>query len=133
MITIVEVLLALAVMAVIGYPLYVKPSLAEGDVDEGDNLHKLVSAKEAAFVALKDLEFDYKTGKIDEADYATLKSRYEAEAVNVMKRLDNAVKGKSAESSGKHTAAKARYCSGCGKKIEEGDRFCAACGQPVKK
>ncbi|MBI5637223.1 MAG: zinc ribbon domain-containing protein [Nitrospinae bacterium] len=129
MITIVEVLLALAVMAAIGYPLFVKPSLAEGEVDEGDERHKLLSAKEAAFVALKDLEFDYKTGKIDEADYAALKSRYEAEAVKVMKRLDNAPKEQPAARAGE----KARFCSDCGAKADAGDRFCASCGQPIKK
>ncbi len=133
MISVIEVLLALAVMAAIGYPLFVKPLPAEGEVDEGDELHRLSSAKEAAFVALKDLEFDYKTGKIDEADYASLKARYEAEAVNVMKRLDNAQKGPSAAPSGKHAGMKARFCSSCGAKADEGDRFCAACGQPIKK
>lgn len=129
MITIVEVLLALAVMAAIGYPLFVKPSLAEGDVDEGDERHKLLSAKEAAFVALKDLDFDYKTGKIDEADYTALKARYEAEAVRVMKRLDNAAK----EQPAARTGEKARFCSDCGAKADAGDRFCAACGKPLKR
>ncbi len=132
MITVVEVLLALAVMAAIGYPLFVKPSLAEGEVNEGDERHKLLSAKEAAFVALKDLEFDYKTGKIDEADYASLKARYEAEAVRVMKRLDDAAKGQPAASA-KRIDGKARFCASCGAKADEGDRFCAACGQPIKK
>lgn len=133
MITVVEVLLALAVMAAIGYPLFVKPSLAEGDVDEGDERHKLLSAKDAAFVALKDLEFDYKTGKIDEADYASLKSRYEAEAVKVMKGLDNAIKGQSAAPTAKRGAEKARFCASCGVKADVDDRFCAACGHPIKK
>lgn len=133
MITVVEVLLALAVMAAIGYPLFVKPSLAEGGVDEGDERHKLLSAKDAAFVALKDLEFDYKTGKIDEADYASLKSRYEAEAVKVMKSLDNAAKGQSAAPAGKRVEGKARFCASCGAKADADDRFCAACGHPIKK
>ena len=133
MITIVEVLLALAVMAAIGYPLYMKPSLAEGDVDEGDERHKLLSAKEAAFVALKDLDFDYKTGKIDEADYASLKARYEAEAVRVMKKLDDAAKGQPSSPAGKRAGEKVRFCAGCGAKADEGDRFCASCGQPIKR
>lgn len=133
MTTIVEVLLALAVMAAIGYPLFVKPSLAEGDVDEGDERHKLLSAKEAAFVALKDLDFDYKTGKIDEADYAALKARYEAEAVRVMKRLDNAAKEQPAAPAGGRAGEKVRFCPDCGVKADADDRFCAACGKPLKR
>lgn len=129
MTTIVEVLLVLAVLTAIGYPLYVKPA-AEGEVDEGDERHKLLSAKEAAFVALKDLEFDYKTGKIDEADYAGLKARYESEAVTVMKRLDAAVEVPPAR---KQTGEKTRFCSACGAKADVDDHFCAACGHPLKK
>ncbi len=131
MITAIEVLLALAVMAAIGYPLFVRPSIAEGEVDEGDERHRLISAKEAAFVALKDLEFDYKTGKIDEADYASLKNRYEAEAVRVMKSLD-ATTGEAAPAR-KRAGEKARFCASCGAKADADDRFCAACGHPIKK
>ena len=127
----IEVLLVLAVLAAIGYPLYVRPAAAEGEVDEGDERHRLLSAKESAFVALKDLEFDYKTGKIDEADYAGLKARYEAEAVNVMKRLDAAAGA--AAPAGKQAGEKARFCAACGAKADSDDRFCATCGQPLKK
>ncbi|MBI5179083.1 MAG: zinc ribbon domain-containing protein [Nitrospinae bacterium] len=128
MMVVVEVLLVLAIMAAIGYPLFVQPKLAEG-ADEGDAHHKLVAQKESAFVALKDLDFDFRTGKIDEEDYARLKAQYEAEAVTVMKKLD----GNTAEPQAKPAKQKVRYCATCGAQTEADDRFCSACGKPLKK
>ncbi len=131
MITAVEALLVLLVLAAIGYPLYATPAAAEGGIDEGDDYHKLLSAKEAAFVAIKDLEFDYKTGKIAESDYAPLKARLEADAVDLMKRLDGAQAEAAAPR--KEPKPKGRFCAACGAKAGADDRFCSSCGKPLKK
>jgi hypothetical protein len=37
---------------------------------------------------LREIQFDYDTGKIDGRDFAELKDRYEREAVAVLRRLD---------------------------------------------
>ena len=48
----------------------------------------LSTRREMALAALRDLEDDRQTGKIGDADYAALKSRLEARAVELMKSLD---------------------------------------------
>ncbi len=125
-----EVLLVLTVLAVIGYPLFVEPRTVEG-VEEGDEYHKLISAKESALVALKDLDFDYKTGKLDDEDYQKLKAQYESEAVSVLKQIDEAGKGGQKEI--RQSKQQGRFCTSCGTKASPDDAFCSSCGKPLKK
>ena len=49
---------------------------------------ELASRKEMLLGALKDLEDDRATAKIDDADYAELHARLTGQAVEVIKRLD---------------------------------------------
>jgi hypothetical protein len=48
----------------------------------------LLRAREAAFQALRDADFDHETGKIGDADYADLRARHEARALAILRRLD---------------------------------------------
>ena len=49
---------------------------------------ELVSEREMALAALKDLEDDHATGKIAEADYGTFKEKLTLRAAAVLRRLD---------------------------------------------
>lgn len=80
--------MVVAVLAFIGYPLFASPAGRVETIREGDEHQNLLYARETAYLALKDLEFDYKTGKLDEDDYKQLKRRYEGEAVAILKRID---------------------------------------------
>ena len=51
-------------------------------------LQDLQSRQDMALGALKDLEDDRSTGKIGDIDYAELKAKLTAEAVEIMKQLD---------------------------------------------
>lgn len=128
---IVEALLVLAVLAAIGYPVLKKGSVAAEGPDEGDERHKLLSAKEAAFVAIKDLDYDYRTGKIDEEDYRELKAKYESEAAATLRRLDGVAAGEPARKAAKSGSA-GRFCTACGAKADAADHFCRSCGNPLK-
>jgi hypothetical protein len=48
----------------------------------------LTSRHAMALAALRDLEDDRQTGKIGDADYAQMRARLEAQAIELMKRLD---------------------------------------------
>ncbi len=52
------------------------------------SLSSATARKKAILKALRKLERDYKEGKVDKAVYASLKARYEREAVNVLKKID---------------------------------------------
>ena len=50
----------------------------------------LLARKEAAYSALKELEFDYRTRKLSPEDYEELRAVYRLEAAEVLKAMDQA-------------------------------------------
>ena len=90
---ILEGLLVAFVLIIIGIPLFRKPA-EDKTISEGDEYHNLLYAKDAAFMAIKELDFDYETGKMGEEDYREIKKKYEGEAVAIMKQIDEAEKQK---------------------------------------
>jgi hypothetical protein len=51
-------------------------------------LAELEAAKEAKYREIRDAELDYKTGKLSEGDWRALDRKMRAEAVELLKRLD---------------------------------------------
>ena len=49
---------------------------------------ELEAAKEAKYREIRDAELDYKTGKLSERDWRSLDRKMRAEAVELLKRLD---------------------------------------------
>jgi hypothetical protein len=74
----------------IGAPLFRRQVYKTGIVEsEGrDDFHRLLVQKDNAYAAVKDIRFDYQTGKISEEDYTELMAKYEAEAVDALKKID---------------------------------------------
>ncbi len=50
--------------------------------------------KEEVLLSIKDLEFDFKIGKVSEEDYADLRHRLEVEATSILEKLDTLEKEK---------------------------------------
>ena len=48
----------------------------------------LLLQKDTLYTAIRDLEFDFQTGKVDQKDYAELRQQLEREAVHVLRLLD---------------------------------------------
>ncbi len=144
------ILVILGLLAAIAYPLLKGSSYQEEDeFSNNPHLQDLLSRKEETYSALKELEFDYGTGKLSEDDYQELHSRYKAKAVSILKEIDGAEKedsiesqiecaveelrnGKSSPSSKKAPKSSAVFCQSCGQSNELGDKFCSACGQALK-
>ena len=77
------ILLALAVMA---YVLFVEPEITPvSAVDE--QLTPLLRKKEILYENLRDLNFEYKAGKLPDADYQSLKSSLEEEAATILAEI----------------------------------------------
>lgn len=94
--TLVVFLLAAAMAAFVLAPLF-RPDAAEAErvARAASDEQELESQREMAVQALRDLEDDRSTGKIGDQDYADLKGRLSARAVEILRRLD-AVRGASA-------------------------------------
>lgn len=114
----------------------------------GDEPTDTEARKRVALLALRDVEYDFLAGKLDEEDYHALKGQLTAEALAALE-ADEEGRASAPESGPDGTshvgdvdleAEIARMRSGlragtvcpvCGFANPEGSRFCSACGGPL--
>ena len=144
-------LLAVAALGYVLYPLLFeasptreRPALRTGRVAS-------TGTDEDAVAALREIEFDRATGKLSDADYTDLKTRYTARALEAMRAGGGAIAAEAvpvtddaAEAAvlairrrirscgrcGPRPEADAVYCSNCGGYLDE---KCAGCGRVVEE
>ncbi len=81
-------LISLAAVAFIIYPL-LKGENGVAEEKRADNgLEDIALGKESVYANLKELEFDYQTGKLSRQDYQELRSDLESMALSLLKRAD---------------------------------------------
>ena len=103
------------------------PARAEAAIDP--NIENLLSAREATYAAIKDLEADYAMGKLSDADYQNLRAKYEGKALTILQQLDVAqVSGQLAH----RVAPTSGTCAQCGTPIGAGAKFCRRCGASLE-
>jgi len=90
----VDVLAALVILIVVGGLVYVLSApLRARDTDvrdeNADRLEELEARKEAKYGEIRDAEMDYKTGKLSEDDHRALDRQLRAEAMEVLKAIDD--------------------------------------------
>jgi hypothetical protein len=88
-------IVAVLVAALVAVAVVVLAPLFHPDALKAERKSNALSAEQdlttrhgMALAALRDLEDDRQTGKIGDADYAELRARLEARAVDLMKSLD---------------------------------------------
>ncbi|MHB1345716.1 MAG: double zinc ribbon domain-containing protein [Thermoleophilia bacterium] len=136
----IKVILALLVVGFVGYPL-VRGVWAEEEAPEfSAELEELHRRKESTYSALKELEFDFKTGKLSEGDFNELDARYRGDALDILEAIDSAERGTQPAATRRRAAGprpqpqaaaavlEAGECGECGRLNAEGSRFCAGCG-----
>jgi hypothetical protein len=82
---IILVVLAVVVLVVTG-PLR---SRMKDDAAESAERAELEAARDAKYREIRDAELDYRTGKLSEADWRSLDRALRAEAVGILRRLDD--------------------------------------------
>ena len=112
---------------------------------EDDELTETEARKRVALLALRDVEYDFLSGKLDESDYRALKSELTAEALAALEADEKAKQGGGAASPSvgddleaeiarmRETIRSGRGadCPSCSYVNEEGSRFCSACGHAL--
>lgn len=81
---------------------------------------------------LRELDFDYETGKVQDSDYRVSRQALLVKAASSLQEqeaLSSALERKIMDIRQDRTLAP--ICPGCGHALSSGDRFCPACGQPV--
>ena len=80
------VIIVLGVLAFIAYPLF-KPS-PEEESETPVALDGLLSQRDAAYDAIRDLDFDFQMGKLSQSDYTTMRERYKGRAAVALEQID---------------------------------------------
>ena len=135
------VLLSVAVVAFILHPVLFQ---VEAPLERtGEDPTEAQVRKNTALRALRDVEYDYHTGKLDDGDYQQLRSDVAREAVAAIRSADEERPGSTADGSEAQAALEkeiARYrerlreglhCPACRNTNGPGSRFCGHCGEAL--
>lgn len=87
-----------------------------------DAISELEGQKLAAYSAIKEAEFDFQMDKLSDADFAAMREKYGARAIEAIAAIDRA--------RGRASARQERiaFCPQCGKSVPDGAAFCGGCG-----
>jgi len=89
MIQLIAPILFIGAVLYIAYPLLKEEKNEPAPEDETTDREKLLNEKEDVIESLKDIEMDFRMGKLSTLDYQSLKSDFEQRAVNVFQRLQS--------------------------------------------
>ncbi len=98
----------------------------------------LTEQKERLYEAIKDVDFEYRAGKLSEADYQSVRSKLVSQAAAVVSKLDETVDATEKEPPPKEvpgevatedvTAAEGPTCPSCERLNPPNAKFCLQCG-----
>ena len=91
--------------------------------------------RRVTLLALRDAEYDFATGKLDESDYLALKRQLSAEALQALEEAEKDADPAAAREALEAEIAAVRenlrggeVCPSCSFQNPSGSRFCGACG-----
>jgi len=136
------VLLGIGVLWLVFQP-FVQPPEPEPAFVEPPELEE--TARGQALLAIKEIEFDRETGKLSDGDYAMLKAKYSARAIEAMREEEGlpvpatgdvetliAARVERLKAEGAVAVADLPLaCPSCGPRPEGDALYCSGCGQPL--
>ena len=126
-------------VAVIAFILVVRPKdLPPPELE--DPFTHLDERKAAIYENLRDLQFEFRVGKLSEADYQKTKQDLQGELARVLAEVDRVRAGlaapplrpKAPSVEPAKTKSTGLVCPSCGAKFEKELKFCGECGKPMK-
>ena len=139
MFIVLAILLTAAAMFAVAYPILLRSNSSRPmAVSAQETLDELLAQRDAAFHALRELNFDHQVGKITDEDFVVFEAHLKQVAADALRALD----GWEAEADDKLDraieravrqrratgGAVSRACSACGQLGKPEDKFCATCG-----
>ena len=125
------------VIAYVGQPLIRKQRRASSSNGESPR-EQLEAEYRTTLDAIRDLDFDFQTGKVLAEDYRTLRQRTMAKGTALLKELDQSPSAAAiseqieAMVQARRKSRPAASCPACGYPCQPGDRFCGKCGTALE-
>lgn len=125
-------------------PLFRKPkTVGSEDWATETELDRLLDRKTVVYGNLRDLEFEYKMGRLSDSDFQQLGAGYKNEAAGILQKLDNlgasgklkkdkAARKVQQQESGAKPIQNAPLCPSCGAEVLVGKKYCADCGHRLE-
>jgi hypothetical protein len=126
---------AVLTFAVVLYTLFVRAQDLP-EVAPASPAQHLESRKAAIYESLRDLQFEYRVGKLSDEDYQRTKKDMQAELAVVIAEMDR-LQGKGGPTAPPPLAASVgatdtgRVCPHCSAKFEKPLKFCGECGKSM--
>jgi hypothetical protein len=109
---------------------------------------QLLAQRDTIYATIRELDFDYQTGKVNQLDYQARRQRYVLEGVQVLKSLDalpqdseraslaaeieTAIQAARQRRAQGDAMPESRFCPQCGQPTGPDAYFCAQCGAELK-
>jgi hypothetical protein len=155
-----SILLGIALLLLVGLFL-VRPLLKAAHEEQGrlSRRQLLIADKEAILTRIRDLDFDYETGKMPDEIHQRQRSHLMNQAAEILQQLeqvDGKISANASEAtdmdaaieaavrrmrqakavtgtqSARPTAANGGFCPNCGQPVDAGDKFCVSCGHKLR-
>ena len=149
---VIALLLSILAIGFVVWPLWRSTTTLR--VEDDNPLIELIQRKDTVLLSIKELEFDYQTGKLSAEDYARLDQRLRQQAISLLRQLEkDAPDSRALEAELEAAILRQRqqlgrqpsqvtngagtdvrqFCTRCGAPIVATDNFCAKCGTVVQK
>jgi hypothetical protein len=115
-------------LLMLGYTLLVRPKDLP-QVAAPPPYQHLEARKAAIYENLRDLQFEYRVGKLSDADYERTKKELQAELAAVLAEIDK-MKGAPPQPV-KPVKQPANVCPHCSARFDKPLKFCGECGKPM--
>jgi len=134
------VLTCILAIAVIAFILGVRPKDLPAP-EPVSPFHHLDERKAAIYENLRDLQFEYRVGKLSDSDYQATKQDLQRELAGVLAEVDkiklqlNGSKPAAAAATApapKPAKTSGFTCDSCGANFDKPLKFCGECGKPMK-
>ncbi len=133
--------IAIGLLMVVLVVAYVALPFISGDTDGQTAALRTVSApereklerqKREAYSAIKEIEFDYRMGKLSDADFTAMRNKFMNEALHAIAVLDASKTAQLKDARPARRPSRVAFCPACGHSVPPRGNFCPGCGQSVK-
>lgn len=128
--------LIFVVVIVVAITLFFTLTIRQKDLPPPDPVspvQHLEDRKAQIYENLRDLQFEYRVGKLSDEDYQQIKLGLQKELAQVVQEIDQsgAAPAKTAPVSAPAKPAPANVCANCGAKFPKPMKFCGECGKAM--